>query len=65
MDYDFSFFLVVATAVTGTIWGLYALMQRLRPQPVDPAATEPMLVEYARSFFPVVLVALKQHSFLD
>ncbi len=64
MDYDFSFFLVVATAVTGTIWGLYALMQRLRPQPVDPAATEPMLVEYARSFFPVVLVVLLLRSFL-
>jgi signal peptidase I len=62
MDYDFSFFLVVATFVTGIIWGIYALMQRYKF--ADPAALDPILVEYAKSFFPVVLVVLLLRSFL-
>jgi signal peptidase I len=62
MDYDFSFFLVLATFVTGIIWGVYALMQRNKP--ADTAAQEPIIVEYARSFFPVVLVVLLLRSFL-
>jgi signal peptidase I len=62
MDYDFSFFLVVATFVTGIIWGIYALMQRYKL--ADPAAPDPILVEYAKSFFPVVLVVLLLRSFL-
>lgn len=59
MDYDFSFFLVVATFVTGIIWGGYSLLQRDKP-PVK----EPLLVEYAHSFFPVVLIVLLLRSFL-
>jgi signal peptidase I len=62
MDYDFSFFLVVATFVTGIIWGIYALMQRYKL--ADTAAPDPILVEYAKSFFPVVLVVLLLRSFL-
>ena len=62
MDYDFSFFLVVATFVTGIIWGIYALMQRYKL--AEPAAPDPLLVEYAKSFFPVVLVVLLLRSFL-
>lgn len=62
MDYDFSFFLVLATFVTGIVWGVYALLQRKGI--VDAAAQEPIIVEYARSFFPVVLVVLLLRSFL-
>ena len=62
MDYDFSFFLVLATFVTGTVWGGYALIQRGKP--AEPARPEPLIVEYASSFFPVVLVVLLLRSFL-
>lgn len=63
MDYDFSFFLVVATFVTGVISGLYWLaVERVRGRvPVDQL---PVLVEYARSFFPVVFIVLVLRSFL-
>lgn len=63
MDFDFSFFLVVATFVTGIIWGGYLLMMRGKPAS-DVPAKEPLLVEYAHSFFPVVLVVLLLRSFL-
>ncbi len=62
MDYDFSFFLVLATFVTGIVWGVYILLQRNKI--IDASAPEPIIVEYARSFFPVVLVVLLLRSFL-
>lgn len=64
MDFDFSFFLVVATFLTGIIWGVYALMQRRHPAGAAPEEKEPVLVEYAKSFFPIVLVVLLLRSFL-
>lgn len=64
MDFDFSFFLVLATFLTGTVWGIYALIQRYRTGGTAPADKEPVLVEYARSFFPIVLVVLLLRSFL-
>jgi len=70
MDYDFSFFLLAATVVTGTIWGGYILFlkyvtgeQELAASEQE-AAREPILVEYARSFFPIVLIVLLLRSFL-
>ncbi|MCQ8104239.1 signal peptidase I [Methylomonas sp. SURF-2] len=63
MDYDFSFFLVVATFVTGVVWGAYCLYLKYARLPY-PADREPLLVEYARSFFPVVLIVLILRSFL-
>ena len=63
MDYDFSFFLVAATFVTGVIWGAYWLYLKYAHQPYDEDK-EPLLVEYARSFFPVVLIVLLLRSFL-
>ncbi|WP_434151832.1 signal peptidase I [Methylocaldum gracile subsp. desertum] len=62
MDFDFSFFLVMATALTGIIWGGYALLRRF--QPATAPAKEPVIVEYARSFFPIVLIVLLLRSFL-
>lgn len=63
MDYDFSFFLVAATFVTGVLWGAYWLYLKWAHQPYD-VEKEPILVEYARSFFPVVLIVLLLRSFL-
>jgi signal peptidase I len=63
MDFDFSFFLLVASIVTGLIWGAYLLHLKSEQREFDEAE-EPMVVEYARSFFPVVLIVLLLRSFL-
>jgi len=71
MVFDFSFILVVASLVTGIIWGLDAWLWK--PKRVRAAAArgiaadnvrEPVIVEYARSFFPVIFVVLLIRSFL-
>jgi signal peptidase I len=71
MIFDFSFILVVATLVTGIIWGLDSLFwkpQRTRQAAeaggTSPSVREPVIVEYARSFFPVILIVLLIRSFL-
>ncbi|MCX7097669.1 MAG: signal peptidase I [Methylococcales bacterium] len=63
MDYDFSFFLLLASVVTGIIWGGYLLILRSKNLTFDEK-NEPIIVEYARSFFPVVLVVLLLRSFI-
>jgi signal peptidase I len=63
MDFDFSFFLVIASLVTGTVWGGYLLYLK-KVQREFNEADEPWYVEYARSFFPVVLIVLLLRSFL-
>jgi signal peptidase I len=63
MDIDFSLFLVIATAVTGVIWGGYLLYLKRAKLKFDEE-TEPWFVESARSFFPVVLIVLLLRSFL-
>ena len=77
MSFNFPALLVLATFVTGAIWLLDALLLAPRrrrlaaagggadatigiPQP----AREPVVVEYARSFFPVILAVLLLRSFL-
>ncbi len=62
MDFDFSFFLLMATVLTGSIWGVYAFIRRLAAE--DRNIQEPLIVEYARSFFPIVLIVLLLRSFL-
>lgn len=63
MDFDFSFFLLLATLVTGIIWGGYLLTLKFSDT-VYVEENEPWLVEYARSFFPIVLIVLVLRSFL-
>jgi signal peptidase I len=63
MDFDFSFFLVIATFVTGIIWGSYLLYLKRNHREFNER-DEPWVVEYARSFFPVVLIVLLLRSFL-
>ncbi len=63
MDLDFSFFLVVASLVTGVIWGGYLLY--LKFSNIEPTSRqEPLLVEYAHSFFPIIFIVLILRSFL-
>jgi len=78
---DFSLVLVVATAVSGVIWGIWliwlkatnktvleeteAVAEQVEGVEASPnAVREPAVVEYARSFFPVLLVVLIVRSFL-
>jgi signal peptidase I len=63
MDYDFSFFLFVASLVTGVIWGGYLVYLKSQERVFDEA-NEPVVVEYARSFFPIVLIVFLLRSFL-
>lgn len=59
MKFDFSLVLVIVTAVTGLIW----LVDRLLY--AKPGRTQdPVLVEHARSFFPILFAVLVLRSFL-
>ncbi len=78
MIFDFAFFLVAATVLTGAIWGVDVVFFRPRrvraaaatggtPISAEPgrnAVKEPVVVEYARSFFPVIALVLVIRSFL-
>jgi signal peptidase I len=58
---NFALILFVALVVTGGIWLLDTLVLR---RSRGKAAPEPLLVEYAKSFFPVILVVFALRSFL-
>jgi signal peptidase I len=58
---NFALILFIALATTGGIWLLDALLLK---RGRDPDAREPLLVEYAKSFFPVILVVFGLRSFL-
>jgi len=79
MKFDFPSFLVLACLVTGGIWLVDAVLFARRRKrtlaarmvgsayatdaPAD-GYKEPVIVEYARSFFPVILIVLLLRSFL-
>ena len=78
MDIDMPLVLSWAVLISGGIWLADAVLLRPRRQEaasslaeggtaqrdVDQALREPAVVEYARSFFPVLLVVLLLRSFL-
>ena len=66
MNFDFPAFLVLATFVTGGIWLVDALFfaAERRARADDEKPKEPLLVEYSRSFFPIILIVLLLRSFL-
>lgn len=57
----FALFMVAILAVTGFIWLLDSLVLR-KKRAAD--AAEPVLVEYAKSFFPVILLVFFVRSFI-
>lgn len=63
MVFDFTFVLVLLSAVTGLVWAadraLFAKQRRERG-----IEKEPVVVDYARSFFPVIVIVLVLRSFL-
>ena len=64
MNFDFATALAIAGLVTGVIWGLDRLLFSRRRAAAGTAACEPLLVEYSRSFFPVIIVVLVLRSFV-
>ena len=65
MNFDLPAFLVAATLISGLIW----LADRLlfasrRRQRLGDDAKEPVIVDYARSFFPIFLIVLVIRSFM-
>jgi signal peptidase I len=63
MVFDFSFVLVALAAFTGAVWGLDRWLFAPR-RLARGVAREPVLVDYSRSFFPVILLVLVLRSFL-
>lgn len=62
MNFDFSLILVVVTILSGVIWAFDSLVLRSRRGADE--RPEPVVVEYARSFFPILLIVLMVRSFL-
>ncbi len=64
--FDFEFFLVIATAITGLLWLADVLLfARLRRQPAtSKIKSEPLVIEYSRAFFPVLLAVLVLRAFM-
>lgn len=65
IQFDFALILVVLTAFTGVVWGIdHLLFAKARSARSGDAAREPLLVEYSKSFFPVIFVVLVIRSFI-
>lgn len=64
MYMDFSAILAIATVVSGLIWLADILFFKAKRLARDPSAQEPKLVEYAHSFFPILLIVFILRSFL-
>src|SRR6185312_10459947 len=73
MHFDFEMILTLATLLTGLVWLVDALLfapKRRKAAPaVEPGAEpvippEPIVVDYSKSFFPVILLVLVLRSFL-
>jgi signal peptidase I len=70
MNFDFALFLVIAVFASGVIWGIDSLFFNKKRQATADDAVEkapvskPFLVDYAESFFPVLLFVLIIRSFI-
>ncbi len=65
---DFSFILLIALLATGAIWLLDAVFfsgkRAGRNQQAGELTRDPLLVEYAKAFFPVILIVFVLRSFI-
>jgi signal peptidase I len=73
MHFDFEMILTLATLLTGLVWLVDALLfapkRRLAAPATEPGAEpaplrDPIVVDYSKSFFPVILLVLVLRSFL-
>lgn len=63
LDLDFSALLAALALLTGLVWGIDAWLFA-RKRAARGTKAEPVVVEYSRSFFPVILIVLLIRSFL-
>lgn len=65
---DFSLILFIALMVTGIVWLLDSLFfsrkRTVRSEAGSEEAREPLLVEYSKAFFPVILIVFVLRSFI-
>ena len=64
MHFDFSAALVLGALVTGVIWAVDAIAFAPKRRAADADRPEPVLVDYARSFFPLIVIVLVLRSFV-
>ena len=66
IHFDFEFLLLILTAVTGLLWLADVLLfARLRQQTASSKVKkEPLVIEYSRAFFPVLIAVLVLRAFL-
>ena len=65
MSFDFAAVLVLLTAASGVIWAIDALFfARNRKLSDDGGRAQPLIVDYARSLFPVFFIVLILRSFI-
>lgn len=66
VHFDFEFVLLAAVLISGIIWllDIVVLAPRRQPETGKRMAPDPILVEYSKSFFPVLLAVLVLRSFL-
>jgi signal peptidase I len=62
MNVDFALVMLILLVLTGAIWGLDRLLWA--PRRGGAGGKEPIAVEYARAFFPVILIVFLLRSFL-
>ena len=70
IDFDFSFYLTLATLLTGVIYAADKLLWEKKRNPEgreddqEKAIKEPVIIEFSKSFFPVLLLVLVIRSFI-
>ncbi|MFY8207236.1 MAG: S26 family signal peptidase, partial [Arenimonas sp.] len=64
MKIDFALILSVLALFTGLIWLVDRFVFEKRRLAADADAADPILVEYAKSLFPVIFLVLALRSFI-
>ena len=67
MDIDLPYYLFWASVISGAIWAVdtwFFKPSRLAKADSSGAVAEPVLVEYARSFFPIFVAGFLLRSFV-
>ena len=66
IDFDFEFILVIATAFSGLVWLIDVIFfaNARKKESLSKSAHEPILLEYSKSFFPVLFAVLILRAFL-